>query len=53
MYYQTRRRGGDRHVGAQRNLFNKLLGKLYHCLQTHQPYDSAIAFPHHHLPTAA
>jgi transposase len=26
-YYQARRRMGDRHVGAQRNLFNKLLGK--------------------------
>jgi len=52
-YYQARRRTGDRHVGAQRNLFNKLLGKLYHCLQTNQRYDSATAFPNHHLPTAA
>ena len=52
-YYQARRRAGDRHAGAQRNLFNKLLGKLYHCLQTNQRYDSATAFPHHHVPTAA
>jgi len=52
-YYQARRQSGDRHVGAQRNLFNKLLGKLYHCLQTHQLYDSATAFPHHQLATAA
>jgi len=52
-YYQARRRSGDRHVSAQRNLFNKLLGKLYHCLQTQQRYDSATAFPHHQLPTAA
>jgi ATP/maltotriose-dependent transcriptional regulator MalT len=46
-YYQARRRAGDRHVAAQRNLLNKLLGKLYHCLQTSQPYDSAAAFPNH------
>ena len=52
-YYQARRRSGDRHVGAQRNLFNKLVRKLYHCLPTQQRYDSATAFPHHQLPTAA
>ena len=44
-YYQGRRRAGDRHVAAQRNLLNKLLGKLYHCLQTSRLYDSAAAFP--------
>jgi hypothetical protein len=49
-YYQARRRTGDRHVDAQRNLFNKLVGKLYHCLQTNRRYDSATAFPHHYLP---
>ncbi len=52
-YYQRRRHNGDRHVGAQRNLFNKLLGKLYHCLQTGELSDPAAAFRHHHLPTAA
>jgi transposase len=52
-YYQRRRRAGDRHVGAQRNLFNKLLGKLYHCLQTGDLYDSALAFPNHQLTVAA
>jgi transposase len=52
-YYQSRRRAGDRHVGAQRNLFNKLLGKLYHCLQTGDLYDSAVAFPNHQLTIAA
>jgi transposase len=51
-YYQNRRRTGDRHVGAQRNLFNKLLGKLFHCLKTGEHYDSAIAFPNHQLPAA-
>jgi len=47
-YYKARRRSGDQPVDAQRNLFNKLLGKLFHCLQTGQHYDSTIAFPHHH-----
>jgi transposase len=52
-YYQGRRRAGDRHIGAQRNLLNKLLGKLYHCLQTGERYDSAAAFPNHQPPAAA
>jgi transposase len=52
-YYQGRRRAGDGHIGAQRNLLNTLLGKLYHCLRTGQRYDSAAAFPTHQLPTAA
>ncbi|MBV9170961.1 MAG: IS110 family transposase [Chloroflexi bacterium] len=52
-YYQRRRRNGDRHVGAQRNLFNKLLGKLYHCLQTGELYDAAAAFSDHPVPITA
>ena len=32
-------------TGAQRNLFNRLLGCLYHCLQTGQRYDETTAFP--------
>jgi hypothetical protein len=36
---------GDRHVAAQRNLFNRLLGCLHHCLHTRQTYDEATAFP--------
>ncbi|MFB6788212.1 IS110 family transposase [Streptomyces olivaceus] len=31
--YDRRRAGGERHTAALRNLFNKLLGCLYHCLQ--------------------
>ena len=44
LYYQ-RREHGDRHAAALRNLFNRLLGCLYHCLQTGQTYNEAIAFP--------
>ena len=31
--YDRRRDDGERHSAAPRNLFNKLLGCLYHCLQ--------------------
>jgi transposase len=44
-HYDRRRAAGDRHVAAQRNLFNRLIGCLHHCLETRQPYDENIAFP--------
>ena len=44
-HYDRRKNAGDRHVAAQRNLFNRLLGCLHHCLHTRQTYDEAIAFP--------
>jgi transposase len=44
-HYDRRKDAGDRHTAAQRNLFNRLLGCLWHCLQTGQPYDEATAFP--------
>lgn len=44
-HYDRRKGGNERHVAAQRNLFNRLLGMLYHCLQTGVPYNEAIAFP--------
>ena len=44
-HYDRRRRHGDSHVAAQRNLFNRLLGCLHHCLATGTHYDEAIAFP--------
>ncbi|WP_425005021.1 IS110 family transposase [Mycolicibacterium sp. S3B2] len=44
-HYRRRREHGDRHAAAQRNLLNKLLGQLHHCLQNNQPYDEAKAFP--------
>jgi transposase len=44
-HYDRRRAHGDRHAAALRNLYNRLLGQLYHCLQTRQTYDPAKAFP--------
>ena len=43
-HYKQRRTDGDRHTSALRNLFNRLLGCLYHCLQTGQSFDLAKAF---------
>jgi transposase len=44
-HYDRRKAAGDRHTAAQRNLFNRLIGILHHCLQTRQPYNENIAFP--------
>jgi transposase len=44
-HYDRRRAAGDRHAAALRNLNNRLLGCLHHCLQTGQRYDEATAFP--------
>jgi transposase len=44
-HYRHRRDHGDRHSAANRHLFNKLIGQLYHCLQTQQAFDEAKAFP--------
>jgi transposase len=44
-HYDRRKTTGDRHVAAQRNLFNRLIGCLYHCLKTRQHYNESIAFP--------
>lgn len=43
--YRQRREAGDWHAAALRNLFNKLLGQLYHCLATRTPFDENKAFP--------
>lgn len=45
-HYQRRRAAGDAHPAALRNLFNRLLGCLHHCLQTRQPYQEHAAFAH-------
>jgi transposase len=44
-HYDRRRDDGDRHAAALRNLTSRLLGCLWHCLQTGQHYDEATAFP--------
>jgi transposase len=43
--YYHRREHGDRHAAALRNVFNRLIGCLYHYLQTGQAYDETKAFP--------
>ena len=43
--YYHRREHGDRHAAALRNVFSRLIGCLFHCLQTGQPYNEATAFP--------
>jgi transposase len=54
-HYDRRKDAGDRHSAAQRNLFNRLLGCLHHCLATGQHYDETTAFPSQHAadPAAA
>ncbi|MFH9350214.1 IS110 family transposase [Kitasatospora sp. NPDC017646] len=44
-HYRRRRDVGDWHAAAQRNLFNRMLGQLYHCLKARQPFDEHTAFP--------
>jgi transposase len=44
-HYDRRKDAGDRHAAAQRNLYNRLLGCLFHCLQTGQHYNEHTAFP--------
>ncbi|WP_328445778.1 IS110 family transposase [Streptomyces sp. NBC_00386] len=44
-HYRRRRETGDWHAAAQRNLFNRMLGQLYHCLQDHELFDEQTAFP--------
>jgi transposase len=44
-HYDRRRAAGDRHAAAMRNVFNRLLGCLHHCLQTGQAFNPDKAFP--------
>ena len=44
-HYDRRTKAGDRHAAAERNLFNRLLGCLFHCLRTGQHYNEKTAFP--------
>jgi transposase len=44
-HYDRRRTLGDSHNAALRNLANKLLGRLWWCLTTNQPWDDNAAWP--------
>lgn len=43
--YKRRRERGDWHAGTQQQLFNRMIGQLYHCMQSRQPFDEQHAFP--------
>ncbi len=44
-HYDKRRAAGDHHNAALRNLANKLLGRLWWCLQHDEPWDEHAAWP--------
>ncbi|MET7313751.1 IS110 family transposase [Streptomyces sp. NPDC005571] len=44
-HYRRRREAGDWHASAQRNLFNRMLGQLYHCLQSGELFHEQTAYP--------
>ncbi|WP_435793681.1 hypothetical protein [Nonomuraea glycinis] len=44
-HYDRRKEHGDRHPAALRNLYNRFLGCLFHCLTTRQLYSEHLAFP--------
>jgi transposase len=54
-HYDRRRASGDRHTAAQRNLFNRMIGCLHHCLTHRVTFDETVAFAAHSnpRPTAA
>ncbi|MBW8798959.1 MAG: IS110 family transposase [Streptomyces sp.] len=43
-HYRRRREHGDWHAAAQRNLLNRMLGQLHHCLQHRIHFDEERAF---------
>lgn len=44
-HYDKRRAAGDHHNAALRNLANKLLGRLWWCLQHDEPWNEHAAWP--------
>ncbi|WEB43247.1 IS110 family transposase [Streptomyces yunnanensis] len=44
-HYGRRREKGDWHAQAQRHLFNRMIGQLYHCIRTGEQFDEHVAFP--------
>ena len=43
-YRRRRDEHGDWHAAAQRNLFNRMIGQLHHCLQHRTQFDEDTAF---------
>ncbi|MFI7388979.1 hypothetical protein [Streptomyces tendae] len=44
-HHRRRREVGDWHAAARRNLFNRMIGQLCHCLQHRKLLDENTAFP--------
>lgn len=44
-YRRRRDEQGDWHAAAQRNLFNRMLGQMFHCLQRRELFEENTAFP--------
>lgn len=44
-HYRARRERGDWHAAGLRHLFNRMIGQLYHCLQTGEVFEEHRAFP--------
>jgi len=44
-HYDRRKAAGDSHNAALRHLANKLIGRLWWCLQHGQPWDETTAWP--------
>ncbi|WP_405596045.1 IS110 family transposase [Streptomyces sp. NBC_01410] len=44
-HYRRRREHGDWHAQAQRHLFNRMIGQLYHCLKEGELFEEHQAFP--------
>ncbi len=52
-HYDRRRASGDHHHAALRNLANKIIGRLWWCLQNNEPWDEVTARKLRHVaPTA-
>ncbi|WP_033820945.1 IS110 family transposase, partial [Kitasatospora sp. MBT63] len=53
-HYRRRRDDhADWHAAGQRNLFNRMLGQLYHCLRNRRLFDEHTAFPAPQAPALA
>ena len=52
-HYDRRRAAGDHHNAALRNVANKILGRLWWCLQHDEAWDDIAAWPHADQPSIA